>query len=180
MKGSNHIIAGVCTAGCLTASAIIEQNAGIIPIVGMAGAACLGSLFPDIDSRTSKLGKKFKILSWLCSKVFGHRGFLHSPLFVALLYLIFWMVFDKNGITQYNYIWGGFLAGILIHFMCDMATKGGLPLLYPIARYRFGFGVLESGSKWEWISLAFIMALTVGVSILMIWNGVWFSKLLPM
>ncbi len=179
MKGKNHIVAGVCTAGCLVASAVIEHEAGIIPIVGMAAAACFGSLFPDIDSRTSKLGKKMKIMSWLCSKVFGHRGFLHSPLFVALLYLIFWMVFDRNGITQYNYIWGGFLAGILMHFMCDMATKGGLPLLYPLARYRFGFGVLESGSKWEWISLVFIMALAIGATLLMALNGIFLSNLLP-
>lgn len=180
MKGTNHFIAGVGTAVCLTASAIIEHKTGIIPIAGMAAAACLGSMFPDIDSRTSKLGKKMKITSWLCSKVFGHRGFLHSPLFVALTYLIFWIVFDKNNITAYNYIWGGFIAGMLMHLMCDMATKGGLPLLYPWARYRFSFGVLQSGSKWEWISLLFILVLTAGLTVLMIANGIWLSNLLPM
>lgn len=180
MKGKNHLIAGVCTAGCLTASAIIEHEVGIIPIAGMAAAACFGSLFPDIDSRTSKLGKRMKFTSWLCSKVFGHRGFLHSPLFVALTYLVFWLVFDKCGITEYNYIWGGFIAGMLMHLMCDMATKGGLPLLYPWARYRFRFGVLESGSKWEWVSLTFIMVLTIGISVLMMWNHIWLSNLLPM
>jgi inner membrane protein len=181
MKGKNHMVAGACTAGCLVASAIFEGGVGIIPIVGMGAAAAFGSMFPDIDSRTSKLGKKMKITSWLCSKVFGHRGFLHSPLFAALVYLICWMVFDANNIpAQYCYIWGGFIAGMLMHFMCDMATKGGLPLLYPLARYRFGFGILESGSKWEWLSLVFIMVLAVGATILMIANGVWLSKLLPM
>ena len=180
MKGKNHMVAGACTAGCLVVSAIVEGNAGIIPIVGMGAAAAFGSMFPDIDSRTSKLGKKMKIMSWLCSKVFGHRGFLHSPLFAALTYLICWMVFDKNNIpAEYSYIWGGFIAGMLMHFMCDMATKGGLPLLYPIARYRFGFGVLESGSKWEWVSLVLIMALAVGATVLLMLNGVWLSTLLP-
>ena len=179
MKGSNHLIAGVCTAGCLTASAIIENEAGILTIAGMAMAAGIGSLFPDIDSRTSKLGKRMKITSWLCSKVFGHRGFLHSPLFLAITYILCWTIFRTNNIMEYNYIWGGFIAGMLMHLMCDITTKGGIPLLYPWARGRFSLGTLKSGSKWEFVSLFFIMALAIGITVLMIWNGVYLSLLLP-
>lgn len=179
MKGKNHLIAGACTAACLTASAIIEHKVSIIPIAGMAAAACLGSLFPDIDSRTSKLGKKMKITSWLCSKVFGHRGFLHSPLFVALVYIVCWIIFSANDIMEYNYIWGGFIAGMLMHLMCDMTTKGGIPVLYPWSRGKFSIGVLPSGSKWEFVSLFFIIGLTCLITAVMIWNGWHLSMLLP-
>lgn len=180
MKGKNHLIAGICTAGCLVASTIIEHEVGVIPIAGMAVATCVGSLFPDIDSRTSKLGKKMKFTSWLCSKVFGHRGFLHSPLFIGLTYLVFWLVFNANNIMEYNYIWGGFIAGMLMHLMCDITTKGGIPLLYPWARGKVSIGTLPSGSKWEFIPLFFIMALAVIITVVMVWNKIWLSTLLPM
>lgn len=179
MKGKNHLIAGVCAAGCLTTSVVIEQQTGLIPIAGMAVATCIGSLFPDIDSRTSKLGKKMKITSWLCSKVFGHRGFLHSPLFIVLVYLLCWTIFKHNNIIQYNYIWGGFIVGMLTHLICDITTKGGVPLLYPWSRGKISLGVLSSGSKWEPVSLIFIMALIIGATVLMIWNGWYFSILMP-
>ncbi len=180
MKGTNHMIAGACTAGCLVTSAVLQQNVGIIPIAGMAVAAVVGSLFPDIDSRTSKLGKKMKIASFLASKFFGHRGFLHSPLFVVLTYLLCWVIFKYNGILEYSYIYGGFIAGMLMHLACDMTTKGGIPLLYPWDRGKFSIGTLASGSKWEFVSLIFVMVLAIGITALMVYNGIYLSNLLLM
>lgn len=178
MKGTNHLIAGTCTAGCLVVSAVIQQEAGIIPIAGMGAAALVGSLFPDIDSRTSKLGKKMKIASWMASKFFGHRGFLHSPLFVGLAYLLCFVLFRHYNITEYSYIYGGFITGMLMHLACDMTTKGGIPLLYPWDKGKVSLGVLSSGSKWEWISLIFVVLLAVGATVLMLHNEIYLSALL--
>lgn len=178
MKGKNHAIAGCCTATCLVVSAVMQQTTDIVPIAGMAVAAVIGSLFPDIDSRTSKLGKKLKITSFLASKFFGHRGFLHSPLFAVIIYLLCWTQFKHHNIQEYSYIYGGFIAGMLMHLACDITTKGGIPLLYPWDKGKCSIGVLSSGSKWERISLFFIMILAIGLTCVMIYHKIYLSALL--
>ncbi len=175
MNGKHHSIAGLCTATCLTATEIAyhcPQNwHEVIPIAGMVVATYIGSLFPDIDTRTSKLGKKMKISSAIVSKLFGHRGFFHSPLFVAIAFLLCWRIFLWQNIMDYSVIFLGFIAGMLTHLACDMATKGGLPLFYPYNRKRFSISVIESGSKWEWIPLTFICLLSIGLTVLSIVKG---------
>ena len=173
------MIAGLCTAGCITASVIMEQQATIVPIVGMAAATVLGGMFPDIDIRTSKISKRMKLTSRIISSLFGHRGFLHSPLFIGLVYLICLTIFQNKDIMQYSYIYVGFCAGFVMHLFCDMATKGGIPLLYPFYRKRFRFGVFESGHKFEWISLTFICVLTIALTGFLIWNGVYLGAIFP-
>lgn len=173
MKGSNHLIGGVATAGCIVTSALIENKVGLIPIAGMGIAAIIGSLFPDIDSRTSKLGKKLKLTSIIVSKCFGHRGFFHSPLFIALTYLGCWFAFNHYNITDYSYIYLGFAAGMLMHLACDATTKGGIPLLYPWSKGKFSIGVLKSGNKYEKVSLWFLIILAIGLTIVMIYNGIY-------
>ena len=38
----------------------------------------LFSIFPDIDERKSKIGRKNKTISAIINFIFGHRGFFHS------------------------------------------------------------------------------------------------------
>lgn len=179
MKGNNHLVAGVAVAGCMVASAWLDEQHQILPIIGMAGAAVLGSLFPDIDSRTSKLGSKMRITSWLASKVFGHRGFLHSPMFVALIFLLCHVLFKHYEITQYNLIYYGFAGGMLMHLMCDIVTRGGIPLLYPFNRKKFSIGTMASGHKYEIISLILILLLTGVITYLMLQNHIYLSVICP-
>lgn len=182
MKGKNHAIAGLCAGGCTVASIItaygIPGSGKTIAITaGTFAVAYLGSLFPDIDSRTSKMGKKLKITSKIVSSLFGHRGFFHSPLFAGLIYLLCRFLFERNGITEFSPIYIGFIAGMLMHLACDMATKGGLPLLYPYTRKRFSISILESGSKYEVIPLIFICMLAVGLTVFMLYKQIYITNL---
>jgi len=95
----------------------------------------LGSVFVDIDSCSSKVGRRFWFLSWF----FRHRGFLHSLIgalfFSTLIGLVnLWVGF-------------GFFVGYISHLVLDCFTRMGLRLFWP-----FGFkvkGFVKSGSWVE-------------------------------
>ena len=170
MTGRHHIVSGAVVGLCLSASLIISGRVEI----GVAGAfatTVLGSIFPDIDTSTSKLGKKMKFTSRLMNMLFGHRGFLHSPIFAVLSMILLNWLFAKYNIEQYNYIWQGFGIGILNHLMCDMMTKGGIPLLYPFYKWKFSFSNMKSGSKLEFIPLLIVCSLSIVLTILFVCGG---------
>lgn len=171
MTGKHHSIAGLCAAACITTSVVASQDINIVPMLLLIGVTYVGGLFPDIDTKTSIISKKMKLTSKILSSLFGHRGFLHSPLFVFMMTLIGWLIFKHYNIMDYFYIYLGFTVGMLMHLTCDMATKGGLPLMYPYTRKRFSISVLESGSKWEPITLTFICVLAAIVTGLCIFKG---------
>lgn len=97
MKGSEHLLFGI-GAGVLTAYCFHATIAAPGPVV----LSCvLGSLYPDIDLATSKLGHKVKPVAIAVNKLFGHRNFVHSPLncalITALVYLLFSYVLTAAG-----------------------------------------------------------------------------------
>jgi inner membrane protein len=96
---------------------------------------------------------------------------------VAIIWLLCKFLFEKYAITAYSPIYLGFIAGMLMHLVCDMATKGGLPLFYPYNRKRFSISVMESGSKFEFIPLIFICVLCIGLTVLFVWKG-WYLTVL--
>ena len=168
MTGKHHIIASTDAGACIITSALSNNYHNIPVLIGTVGTTALGGLFPDIDSKTSKLGSKFKITSTIISKLFGHRGFLHSPIFaVAMFFLLRW-VFVKNNIADYSLLYYGFVFGILNHFFCDMATKGGIPLLYPFQKVKFSISPMKSGSKYEIGVVIFISLIIVAITFLCI------------
>lgn len=98
-----------------------------------------GSLFPDIDRSTSKLGRKFKFIE----KIFGHRKFFHSLFgllfFSALFYFLFDYVFlqnisifpeDKSTILHYTIL---FFFGYLSHIFLDSFNPKGILFFYPFS-----------------------------------------------
>ena len=107
----------------------------------------LGSIFVDIDSGTSRIGKRVWFLSWL----FRHRGFLHSLFACLLLSLI---------VGALN-LWAGFgfFVGYFFHLSMDCFTRMGVLLFWP-----FGFkvrGFVKSGSWVE--DVLFVMLLVLNV-----------------
>lgn len=170
MTGKHHLIAGTTTGLCCVASILISGRVEFA-VAGVIPATMIGSLFPDIDSSTSKLGSKMKITSKIIGLFFGHRGFLHSPLFIVGFMLLLNYIFTQNGIVQYNYLWQCFSFGMMSHLVCDMCTKGGIPLLYPFNRGKFSFTWMKSGSKREFIPLTIVCILTVLSAILLISGG---------
>ncbi|QZT32919.1 metal-dependent hydrolase [Caldalkalibacillus thermarum TA2.A1] len=89
----------------------------------------IGSIFPDIDKLRSRLGRKLWFLSIFMSALFGHRGFTHSLLFIAVMGMIsLWMTQALNVHAFYALGW---TVGIASHVVGDFLTKGGVPLFYP-------------------------------------------------
>ena len=163
------MISGIVTGGGICASLIANGNTNYGIVIGTGMATVFGSLLPDIDSRTSKLGKKFRITSKIVSKLFGHRGFLHSPLFIILLFLLINGILSKNGINQtFYYLNYGLAFGCLNHLFCDMLTKGGIPLFYPFQKIKFSILPMKSGSKYEIVPLILTCILQVVIAFIFV------------
>jgi inner membrane protein len=171
MTGKHHLIAGSIAGCCVAASTIVKGDPNVLLIGGTVLTTMVGSLFPDIDSRTSKLGSKMKITSTIASKLFGHRGFLHSPLFAICMFLLCNILFEHFQIEKYSLLYYGFVIGIINHFACDITTKGGIPLLYPMTKAKFSFSPMKSGSKWEFIPLAIVCSLSVILTIVFCYHN---------
>lgn len=91
------------------------------------GSSILGSLLPDIDTTTSRLGKVFLPLSTYLERRFGHRTLTHS--------LLGWSIFSLVGlpllILRPKQIYFCFVLGVFSHIILDAVNKSGVPLFYP-------------------------------------------------
>ena len=172
MTVKHHLIDGVCVGSCLTASAIVSGNYEFLPLATGFVGTIIGSLFPDIDTSTSKVGKKVKIISKIINHMFGHRGLFHSPILMVGLFFLLKYIFETNNITSYNIAYYGFLFGMGIHLVCDMFTKGGIPLLYPFYTTKFSLTKMKSGSKREIIALGVVIVMIIIITIFCIINNI--------
>ena len=136
MTGKTHIIGGIA------ASLAYAQFTNHDPLI-MVGAGIIGALLPDICHGGSKIGRKLPLLSKLINMIFGHRTFTHSLLFLVI---IAWLL---NSFIPNEAVIAGFLAGMVSHYVLDMATKNGIKLFFPITlTVRFPL-TTRTGSKVE-------------------------------
>lgn len=108
----------------------------------------LSSLLPDVDEKSSKVGKKTKLLSFFLE----HRGITHSLL---PLILVFFLLSVFNSI----YLWGVFI-GYASHLLMDFLTPQGLTPFYPFLRFRIK-GFLKSGGFGEIFIFLLLLILDV-------------------
>ena len=92
----------------------------------------VSSIIPDVDLSGSKIGRRIKPLSNIFNFLFGHRGFLHSLLFVLILFLIF--IFVKKEILGL-----ALFLGFFSHLFLDSLTKEGIRFFYPLKFKVNGF-----------------------------------------
>ncbi|MCE0490738.1 metal-dependent hydrolase [Pantoea sp. Mb-10] len=141
MTAEGHIIFAI-------ASAIFAKRAELTPVLASADwwhlvpAALLTCLLPDIDHPKSLLGQRLKWISQPIARAFGHRGFTHSLLAVAVSLWLFQVNVPADWLLPADVLQGMTL-GYLSHIVADMLTPAGVPLLWPI-RMRFRFPVLNS------------------------------------
>ncbi len=128
MRGVTHLIAGLLLAVLFIPYAP-NQLLGVFIIL-------LGALIPDIDERSSILGRKIPFISFFTR----HRTFFHS-LFFAILCMIVLNVFLPR-----MYVWL-FLAGYMSHLFLDAMTPMGVRPFWPSQVRIRGFirtgGILE-------------------------------------
>ena len=77
MTGKTHIIGG------LAASLAFAQVTSY-PVL-LVGAGVIGAVLPDICHGGSKIGRALPVVSKVINKIFGHRSFTHSLLFLVLI-----------------------------------------------------------------------------------------------
>jgi inner membrane protein len=105
----------------------------------------LGSIFPDIDERRSKMNRWSGCIGSIVAWFSTHRGLFHSLLFAGIFSFLvgyFWHSF---------YGWGLFV-GYLAHLVGDSITPMGIKPLYPFLRWRIR-GPLRVGGFTEGIVL---------------------------
>lgn len=157
MQGNTHIVGGI------TASLAFAQISNDNPMI-LVGAGIIGALLPDICHRGSKIGRKFPIISKIVNKLFGHRSFTHSLLFLIL------MVMLLHTLVPFKAISVGILLGIASHIFLDMWTKKGVKLFFPVPiSVRFPL-TTKTGSKVEKVVFMLLTLLSLYFSYELIVN----------
>ncbi|MES5837493.1 metal-dependent hydrolase [Bacillus cereus group sp. MG11] len=142
MNHHAHKIGGVCAGviACTTMmNAPITYDKCLLSGTLLIGSF-IGGLLLDIDHPDSKMGRKFRFLSWGINKVFGHRGLTHTLIFTMLLsILLFFCTTFFDGYLQvlYSQFVIGITVGCLSHLLLDSMTKAGVPLFYPFTKKHF-------------------------------------------
>ena len=127
MLSRTHILIGVSTLWglALLPDALTRDNVALL-----AGIATFGALLPDLDAVESKIKslsikgvRPFAPFAEMANQVWGHRGFLHSPLALGLLGLVlapsvFWVDWQVPFA-----LWLGYGS----HLMADACTRTGIP-----------------------------------------------------
>lgn len=135
-----HLVVGLF--GVLVALPYTSSKV-VFVIVGL-----FASVLPDIDSHSSRLGRKgfFRVLTAFAS----HRGFFHSLLFMGLIYLVLFNFWSVAALP--------FLLGYSIHLFLDCFTYRGVRLFFPFKlRVRF---IFKSGGFFEIILFVVFLILS--------------------
>ena len=138
MMASTHIaFASLMMVAC---SVAILQRMPQVHEVAIAGAA---GLLPDLDHPKSTFGRIVPYISTPIAAVFGHRGFTHSLLMVAV---IIWLLLTQR--EQQNWPVLPLVVGYFSHIIGDMLTPSGVPLLWPI-RQKFSLNLFKADGAIE-------------------------------
>ncbi len=147
MTGRTHLVGGFLSAEILL-KASIQGDFGM-PALSVFQAAvitslCLfGSVFPDIDINSSKIGSTVKPLSTLINKTVGHRTLFHSPLLYGVLLFLSYRFLPESFLYML-----GFTVGAFSHLALDFFNPVGISLFWPIPMRFWLFGV-KTGTRNE-------------------------------
>lgn len=161
MRGYSHLIDGTFIGVVVPC----YLNMDLAPSFAFCGACMLGSLLPDIDLPTSTLGRIVPLFSRVVNKVFGHRGFIHTPLFILIMFALLHFYSPRlyDNALVYNTIAYGILCGRICHLILDACTINGIMFLYPFVRKRFSLLPMKSGSNREYLVLFINMVLSLPI-----------------
>lgn len=150
MLGMTHTAAGVCAGIGLTMAVATSPLAGAVII----GESWLGSLFPDIDHKNSKISKELKLTGFIVRLFAGHRTLFHNPFTYAAVYAI--LRYSRPDLA-------GFLVplfmGIGTHLFLDALTPMGIPLL---PNLRLHLGNIHTGSGNEKVVCCLLIITGIG------------------
>ena len=174
MTAATHVVVALATVE-------LERSlTGSAPTLLSLPLIIIGSLAPDIDNSgaivrwgrwlqpwigegpAKKIEAPLLATSEVIRSIFGHRGFLHTPIFCALLFA---------AATVLGWEWLiHFAWGYATHIAADCCTVSGVPLLGPFNKARFSILPIRTGSVGELAAVAtvlFLLAVTTWRSALM-------------
>jgi inner membrane protein len=135
MMFKTHLSLGVLAGLFFMRQFSLEDPWIFLAIVGFS------SILPDIDTKNSWIGKRFKPISWLFSLLFGHRKIFHSILFALFIFIVLYFL-------TIGYIAAAFLIGYVVHILVDGFTVNGIKPFYPFSKFEIK-GFLRSGDLMD-------------------------------
>lgn len=127
--------------------------------------AILGSLLPDIDHTKSFIGRKVPIASHVISATFKHRGFLHTPVFIAIVAIIIMLSVPMIGnpaVSRMTILFAkGLIPGMVSHILLDSFNKGGISWLWPFSAKRYRILSVRTDSIMESIFTVCLASIVV-------------------
>ncbi len=139
MTAKGHVVLAATPVCALYGSSLVEHWLGIFFFF-------LGALLPDIDEKGSYIGRKLYFISGIFRDLgISHRGFTHFAI-IPIAMMLFGYVLDLGLL-----IWLG--AGVLMHDIGDLLTKGGIKdFWYPLFPGKT-FGLLPRKYRFYTFSL---------------------------
>lgn len=121
-----------------------EYTPLIIPVILLYTFAIWASIWPDIDSPVSLLGKKHPKTSRYIHKIFkthgGHRGVMHYPITLALmcgiLYGIYTLIQPGNMKNMFLWCCLGYFGGYASHILLDSFNSRGIAYFQPFSKVQ--------------------------------------------
>lgn len=145
-RGKSHIIIGTTLGLSLFQRLEVPSlEVGVPFFVGIY----IGSLLPDVDCKSSIMGKALPI--WMITK---HRGLTHSLLFLLLPFLVS-RIFPNAYYLSY-----GLYYGIASHIFFDLLTPAGCQILFPIQK-KFKVPLIKTGGILERIMVSFLAWMSI-------------------
>jgi inner membrane protein len=154
MTAPTHIVTGLATV------VVVGLVTGMTPDAVSLMAIVFGSLAPDIDGTgvitrpgtilrqligrgpANLLDAVFEFISAVVNLLFGHRGFIHSP-------LLAFSIFGLGGYLSKPWLeWFGI--GYATHLLGDALTVGGIPIWSPFSSQRVSLSDMRTGSRAEY------------------------------
>lgn len=136
-------------------------NCPLIPTTLTVAAGALGGVLPDLDHRKSKVTQKFGLFGFVSSRLFRHRGVLHTPVFYMVSSVILFLLVGQSNLL--DFVIYGLLAGELSHLLLDALTPQGIPLLWPLCKRHISFLPIPTDGAIDHLigRLSFITAVCV-------------------
>ena len=157
MTGKTHLLGGAFASELvIMASQNGDFHVPVMTAVGTiiaVGCCILGSVFPDIDISTSKIGSIVKPLSTMINKTVGHRTMLHSPLLYLVLVYLSYRFWPFGWPYVLSFVFGAFS-----HLALDFFNPAGIPIFWPVQTRFWMFGV-KTNSKYEFLISGMLLVL---------------------
>ena len=171
MTAKTHILGGLLAGELLALATDVSAPRDIALL--MAGAAA-GALVPDIDHVNSKISRSSvasQITSYAVAAVTHHRGFIHTPLFVAACTAALTAA-SFLGLPYGRLLTMALAAGMLSHLLLDTLNPGGIMWLWPVSKRRISLAPIRTRSAGELLVMAALL-------LLVLWLGGRYLSALP-